>query len=134
MTDHLEPLHKPQRKKSRIETTWESLPKQAQQFTALAGAVVVIVGMTRGCDSVAKMSDLAAMKSAQAQVDAKQDEKIADVNGATNLLFQTTVRLSTQMEAVTKGVDGTREDLRRMDRGQPLPTITPSPTPKIPTP
>lgn len=101
--------------------------KLVLQLVALVGAIATAVQLY---NQVVTEGELAVVRAADAKAGAVQAAAIEALEDDTDLLFQTQVRLTTDNDWLKQEVTGIRQDLRRIDRGLPLPPLaTPTPTP-----
>lgn len=107
---------------------WSALDPAVKVVVQLGALVSAIAVGVQAYNALVTEGELGVVRSAQARVDQVQDAVAEQIDEDTELLFQTTVRLSTQMDEVQRSLVDVRLDLRRMDRGQPLPAISPNPT------
>lgn len=130
-------------KRNAIRRAWDALDVWVKALLSLVAAVGLLVGTVRSCDSIVTAGELEAHAAAEAAVEAtrdgKQEAKLEKLDDEVDLLFQTDMKLTTDVDWLKQEVFGVRQDLRRMDRGQPLPPLPPPPTPvqtsaPIPTP
>lgn len=104
-----------------------------QSFLALGTLGALLVGGVRGCDAKASRAEVSqafdAAKHAlqQHEIGAKSQEKEQDED--IDLLFQTTVKLTTDVDYLKEEVRGIRLDIRDMDAGRSLKALPPSPSP-----
>lgn len=102
---------------------FSALNSTAQTFLGLGAFAAFVAAGAKSCTYVASVAQLEEHAAAEESVDREQDEDL-------DLLFQTTVKLTTDGDWMKREISGVREDLRKMDRGLPLaPLPTPTPTP-----
>jgi hypothetical protein len=120
-----------------VSTWWGSLEGSAKTILTLGALGVFVVGGVRACDSLVSAEGLDKHVEQQAGVDSGQNTVIRQLDAEQDLLWQTQVKLTTDVDWLKQEVYGVRQDLRRMDRGQPLgpvPSSTPTPAVATPTP
>lgn len=106
--------------------------KLVLQLVALVGAIATAVQLY---NQVVTEGELAVVRAADAKSEDVQSAAIEDVEDEVDLLFQTNVKLATDNDWIKQELVGVRQDLRRMDRGLPLPALpAPVHTSAIPTP
>ena len=101
---------------------WMAVDAPVKVMLSLAAFGGVVAGGVRACDGISTRGDIAAVITRQAAVDEEQDHDL-------ELLFQTQVRLTTDVQNLKDEVREVRKDLRAMDAGRPLPPLVASPTP-----
>lgn len=137
MTDHNDNLHpvthlrpvRDRRPPSRLYTLWSSLSDAVKVVLLLGSLVGLIGGAIAAASSLATDGELGTAVRAQDAVDTKQNAAFDEIDDDVDLLFQTTVKLTTDVDYLKEQVVGMRQDIRDMDRGRPLAPLRPEPHP-----
>jgi hypothetical protein len=132
MSDHPAPIKLLTDQRGPLRRAWDALDVWVKALLTLVAAGTLLVTTVRSCDSIVTAGELEAHATTEAGLqatrDGKQESALDGLEEDVDLLFQTQVKLTTDVEWLKQEVSGIRQDLRRMDRGLPLPPL-PSPTP-----